>query len=193
MEGAISGVVLRRNPEPAAAKSDDPISLPFDLVSSLRDTFIGANLISNFGVSATTPRPTWTLTVPIEQIPGNGIPLSQISYVKLSTPSKPGVGTYVIIPLFKSIDTVPFTGEVITFNVFQSNSPSTLVSFERTSIVTGVLMGVSKRSDIATGASFTALTVKIIVFWWHVRTDGEISLQSSTTTLSTPSKFARGV
>jgi hypothetical protein len=53
--GVISGVVLRRNPEPAAAKSDDPINLPFDLVSSLRDTFIGANLISNFGVSGPSP------------------------------------------------------------------------------------------------------------------------------------------
>ncbi len=82
-----------------------------------------------------------------------GIPTSQISYSKLSTPNVFGDGVYVTVLSPLSIAT-PMVGEVNILTESPTNSPSGSESSKRTLITTGVSSVVIVVSLSATGGRF---------------------------------------
>ena len=105
------------------------------------------------GSSLTGATVTVTVAVLESATPSNPV------YVKLSTPLKSASGVYVTsVPL---LTTVPLAGWVTEPTV--RASPSTSVSLDNTSIVTGVSSSVEALSSLASGSSLTEATVMVTV------------------------------
>ena len=90
---------------------------------------------------------TYTVTVAVSQ--AWGVPLSQIWYVKVSSPSKPGVvGVYVIVPSGLRV-AVPLAGVDTEAGVMVKVSPSISKSLASTTTVTGLVPSVVAVSLLA--------------------------------------------
>ena len=103
-----------------------------------------------------------TVTVAVSHIVG--VPLSHTVYVYESVPLNPVFGVYVIVPSAFTT-TTPLLAMVAILAV--RASPSKSESFAITEVVTGVSSLVVAASSVATGASFTGLTVTTTIAVSH--------------------------
>ena len=85
----------------------------------------------------------------------DGVPSSQIWYVKVSSPTNPRSGVYVIVPSGFNT-TLPLAGSVTDPGVTVIISPSGSKSFDNTTIATGIPASVVAVSLFATGGLFTS-------------------------------------
>src|SRR5207253_3124002 len=87
--------------------------------------------------------------------------VSQTRYVKASAPLKSLAGVYVTRPFAAFTLAVPCAGGSVIVTVRGSRLPSTSVSLAVTLIAIGVSSSVMTESGLATGASFTAVTLTV--------------------------------
>ena len=112
--------------------------------------------------------------------------------MKVSTPKKSASGEYSIDPSGLMAVMVPLEGpDTIATEVASTVPSSTSASLMTRLVTTGRSSSVVLASSLASGASFTAVTVTVTVAW--SQSTGSPGSQTSYMKLSTPKKSVSGV